>query len=421
MKCSIAEDLLPLYAEEICSEETKKDLEEHLKSCKKCSATLNAFKTNIKFSEEQADHDLVDQDLINQELNDPEKKDILESREKMLVVDSMKKVKKKLFSRKLTSILLALALIAVIGINGLLFWGERTGASLNYTTIGNIITLKRVSKALTNGDVEPLLAITDYDIKTIYCYSPQNILANPLEEQQRKKLKEALQYYFKGEKFKYEISDIQYLYSNNLSTGVTGEGTYSYMNPSGIITIKYYNDDTSINICFYQKADRKYSYEDNIFGIYENAPTFDSPSDDDFILYFMSRVTNKEKDFEKKPESALSLLIHYDKASMESLVKDTERPIIRERLSDLTEQGFKVTEFLYHMDRYDEEKNCMVYKCQFRIENSDGDFMLMEQDFYYEERNLYIIDGENAVEIYTSDNIPQKIKNQALNLFAPAR
>src|SRR5690625_3432414 len=51
-KCSIAEDLLPLYQEYLLQDETAKWLEEHFKSCEECA------KLNQLSDESMADHDI---------------------------------------------------------------------------------------------------------------------------------------------------------------------------------------------------------------------------------------------------------------------------------------------------------------------------------------------------------------------------
>lgn len=50
MNCGIIRDLLPLYAEDICGEETKLAVEEHLKGCADCRVSLD----NIKVSDSTA-------------------------------------------------------------------------------------------------------------------------------------------------------------------------------------------------------------------------------------------------------------------------------------------------------------------------------------------------------------------------------
>lgn len=46
LNCSIAEDLLPLYLEEMCSEESRAALEEHLQGCTACREKLERMKSD---------------------------------------------------------------------------------------------------------------------------------------------------------------------------------------------------------------------------------------------------------------------------------------------------------------------------------------------------------------------------------------
>lgn len=45
-ECKIIQDLLPLYADEVCSEDTRQMVEEHLKECSECRAYLNQLKND---------------------------------------------------------------------------------------------------------------------------------------------------------------------------------------------------------------------------------------------------------------------------------------------------------------------------------------------------------------------------------------
>ena len=47
ISCYIVSDLLPLYQEDILSEETKKDIEKHLNECKECRKKLDAIEVQI--------------------------------------------------------------------------------------------------------------------------------------------------------------------------------------------------------------------------------------------------------------------------------------------------------------------------------------------------------------------------------------
>ena len=48
MKCELAKDLIILYAEDLCSKETKVELEEHLEKCPECKKRLEEYKKELK-------------------------------------------------------------------------------------------------------------------------------------------------------------------------------------------------------------------------------------------------------------------------------------------------------------------------------------------------------------------------------------
>ena len=60
MKCNIAQDLLPLYAEGLCSEETSRELEQHFAECKECSALKNGLPLPEKGGEDGLVDELID-------------------------------------------------------------------------------------------------------------------------------------------------------------------------------------------------------------------------------------------------------------------------------------------------------------------------------------------------------------------------
>ena len=47
MDCKIIEDLITLYAEDLCSEDSKKMVEEHLKTCESCQKKLADYKKDL--------------------------------------------------------------------------------------------------------------------------------------------------------------------------------------------------------------------------------------------------------------------------------------------------------------------------------------------------------------------------------------
>lgn len=49
-KCDMIKDLLPLYADDVCSEESRKAVEEHINSCPDCKAELEKLRKNVSVS-----------------------------------------------------------------------------------------------------------------------------------------------------------------------------------------------------------------------------------------------------------------------------------------------------------------------------------------------------------------------------------
>lgn len=55
ISCRIIEDLLPLYCDNICSEESRQLVDTHLQQCESCKAVLNTMLEEVTFSHENAD------------------------------------------------------------------------------------------------------------------------------------------------------------------------------------------------------------------------------------------------------------------------------------------------------------------------------------------------------------------------------
>ncbi len=53
LKCSIVEDLMPLYIEDLLSEETKKEIELHLDECEDCKAVYDELKEDVNLGYEK--------------------------------------------------------------------------------------------------------------------------------------------------------------------------------------------------------------------------------------------------------------------------------------------------------------------------------------------------------------------------------
>lgn len=48
--CDMIKDLLPLYADDVCSDESRKAVEEHIKDCPDCKSELEKLRKNVTVS-----------------------------------------------------------------------------------------------------------------------------------------------------------------------------------------------------------------------------------------------------------------------------------------------------------------------------------------------------------------------------------
>ncbi len=126
MKCDIIKDLIPLYSEGLCGEESKKEVEEHIRTCSACESCLkNLPKAEIvSFGTDEA--------------------------------VPFKKVKKRLKLRVALIIFLALILLSVVSVLGYMTYCQINhpygGVSFDSLILSN--ELKPVGKMLADGDME---------------------------------------------------------------------------------------------------------------------------------------------------------------------------------------------------------------------------------------------------------------------------
>lgn len=95
--CSIIEDLLPLYVEDLVSSDTKMEVENHIKKCEKCAKVLNTIRKDGAFDLEES----------NEENN-------TEIREKE--IKCIKNIKRKIAFKVIIGIIIT-CIIFVVGIN----------------------------------------------------------------------------------------------------------------------------------------------------------------------------------------------------------------------------------------------------------------------------------------------------------------
>ncbi len=120
ISCEIIKDLLPLYEDGVCSEESRKVIEEHLEKCEECRA-LSGVKLNI--SDEYAEN---------------------AERDGKVIKKGLKKIRLK-WALSLVAVLMMLPIL-------LLSVNQIQGRGICFTNIDDITAAERFAKAAESGD-----------------------------------------------------------------------------------------------------------------------------------------------------------------------------------------------------------------------------------------------------------------------------
>ena len=68
MKCEIIRDLIPLYLDKVCSEDSRKLVEEHLAECSECRKYMKELETELEAVKQKKEEDLDEKRLLQDTL-----------------------------------------------------------------------------------------------------------------------------------------------------------------------------------------------------------------------------------------------------------------------------------------------------------------------------------------------------------------
>ena len=159
MKCEIIKDLIPLSAEGLCSEESEKEITEHIRTCETCRLLYEK-------SPETTENTPI-----------PDEK------------ETFKKV--NLLFRKLTikSGIIALLLVAILAVLGWLTYGQiaKYDGAVSFETIVQSFEVRKIAKYIADGDFDSYVDSISNDNSSNLSLEIVDIL----KEQDKKNLTEA--------------------------------------------------------------------------------------------------------------------------------------------------------------------------------------------------------------------------------------
>lgn len=138
LSCGIIRDLLPLYEDEVCCEESREQVEEHLAECAECRALLEKFK-------------IPDISLL------PEEEILLAEEEKRI-----RRIFRRLKRRWRLSLAVLLLIIPLV-YAGVLLYHEYRGEGLCFTNLDEVMTGSRFFELLQEENYEQAAAMIDFE------------------------------------------------------------------------------------------------------------------------------------------------------------------------------------------------------------------------------------------------------------------
>lgn len=388
--CEVMADLITLYADDLCSLNSKELVEEHLTKCDSCKAKLEHYKASL--------------DIENQEVSEN--------------VAPMKKVNKKLRSRKIVVIILSVILALILICLGILSYGEATNRCPSFTSISDMAELKRVTKEFCDGNSQPLVNIIGSNLNNYY--ELKNTEFGDYEAYQAHLATIADEVYeqsLKGKKLKIELSEF-YLEPYEDSIVYMSDITNAYY----IYDILDENDNVLVSISFIKHKKSCYTVE-----LYDSQgrATLDNLPTDEALLkialkYSVNKAYNAIKDntYEKDYIIGPALVIRY----YDSLTPEAEqyKDTLSKKLYSLAQDGLCIKDTMYSVDSFDTLKNKWIYKVWFEFEDlSSGKSVIMQSYFEYKDYNFYVIPEADVEILSSADWLTDDQRESLITMFEP--
>lgn len=340
MKCNIVKDLMPLYAEGLCSEETADEIREHLEDCPECKK-------------------LADCDLSVGKQPEPDKE------------TAMKKVNRSFRIKKLIIRILAVILGAVLIVTGLLTVGQalRTPYLPSFETIISKHYAKRIADCITNGAYGGAILEMSYDY--MENVGTEGKIRDDFFEQLEKKDAEALKKAWEG------------TYGNTKLKGYKLKSTYGDVIRGTEKAVMHiadleFEDGRTQQICIVKNTD----------GLYKIFTTVQDTEEEkhlaDTLLYLSLRNTWNTCGWTEKA-IIRDTELNTNKDLLESyFISDG----VTDKMNDLYSAGYKVTDSVFSLIYCTEDGSRFYYKVSVTAEDDKGSAVLNTK-LYFDENGLY--------------------------------
>ncbi len=343
--CKIIEDIIPLCKEGICSDESKAIVEEHIKECEMCR----------KLYEE------IPQENTESILNVPKESKVF------------LKVNRKMKRSKLKIILLSLVTVMILGVFGVLTYGQITHECRSFDTIIQTIEIKQLVNKLIDGDISGY--IDSLSFSGFYSV-PRDIAWHNMDMRKdaRQEMQKAYDKYLKNADIKKVW--VGSTYGASLSTK---EGEMSNVSNTVIIYftngselhLNYVKNYDGLYMCSYASYCENGEYKENEF-----AHLLENMSSDDFIQLGMAEVLFKKITADYPALENGSQLFH------STLFAPEVQEKVDDAMRNFYKNGYTFSNVVFSELYYDTERKMRYYNVYFESD-CDGGHVLMKTKLYY--------------------------------------
>lgn len=364
MKCEIIKDLIPLAAEGLCSEESEKEIAEHIRTCENCRLIY-----------EKAP------ETTSEALPIPDEK------------ETFKKVSRTFKKLTLKSGITAVMLIAVLAVLGWLTYGQiaKYDGAVSFETIVQSFEVRRIAKYIANGDFDSYVNSISNENYGNLSFETVNIL----KEQDKKNLAEAYLSAY-GDK---EVKSISVKSSYSLAAASSPDYKAAIRNN---IRIKF-KDGRIFETDLFKNSDGKYICSE---GFVSNS-----------FLIESDRMTSSEQEFHNALSHTNHCDILYAKVFEDAITSrntmKTYTGMFHEQYIDdvtagkntFSKMGFDITNAYCSDYRFDALENKLYYDLTLLAEDGKGT-AVMTSRIYYDYMGLYPPEKDD-ITVYTDGCTPE--------------
>ncbi len=393
MKCNVVRDLFPLYFDGVCSEETRKQIEEHLEHCEDCRRLRQELEAEQEWHGE------------NLEWNPS--------------ILPLKKVRKKMRRKNILIGVCLFFLLFFMVCASVLAYGQINKKGISFEVIYDAARFRYIGKQFASGNIDPLYETLADGYLLQDAESSVVRLAYADHEEYDKDMKEAIlakyHQYFDNTDLKYKgIEAIGYCetpkmgWSRTLSVSLKFEGGdqmeyyitfYKTLNGQ-YLAEDYFGDPYLFYTDNKDKGESEYAEtyhtDDSLFSCLPNRlHEFDLCATRHMVLATGQRALQGDKDLAENGQMWLRLLSEQDLADGTELMRQK----VNEELIELSKQGYYLTDITWIVKEYDKTRHLYKYQITMELTQETGlDKMVVALDCYRIFDQFLYIPGTEKIE-----------------------